>query len=297
MSSTLGKIRCIAAVGLVACKNEQELAELKFEAIAVSTGDFDQVEAALARMDIGYTPYDGYTVQAVYDPTIPMGTNALVVEDLFTRVTDNVPEIEAYDAVFVNSGTRGLGAYVYNSTLPDDSVVTNTTAVDTVRSYVENGGTLIVSDWAYDLIEAAWPDQITWAGDDLVLDDAQRGLDTEIVAKVNDEALSEALDNNTTLNLVFDYTYWTVISTVSADTTVYLSGDVNYRVSDAVGEGQLTDVPLLVGFKVSGGTVLFSAFPWRAQKDLVANAMLRTLIEGLDPGSGDSTGSDTGGGS
>ena len=289
-----GTLLWAATAGLGACKNDQGLKELKFQAIGVSTGDFDQVEASLVRQDIGYTPYEGYIVQAAYDPTIKPSANSLKVEDLFTRSEGNDPEIDRYDAVFVNSGTRGLGAYVYNGTAADDSLVSDPTVIENVRNYVENGGTLVVSDWAYDLIEACWPDEITWAGDDTVLDDAQRGTSGSVVANVDDLSLQEGLDNNTTLDITFDYSAWAVISTVASDVTTYVSGDVTYRISDAVGDGTATDVPLLVGFDPSGGHVLFSSFHWRAQRSQVTDGILTTLIDGLTPGSGDATGSDTG---
>lgn len=271
----------VAAMG---CKNEQGLRERAFKNIAVVTGDFDEVEATLTRLDIAHTPYEGFISRAVYDPEINPTGNALKSEALFTAETSGVPEIETYDAVFLNSGTRGLGAYVYNGTDPDDALVTDQTALENVRNYVENGGTLVASDWSYDLLEALWPDEVDFARDDLVLDDAQRGTSADVVADVLDTALVEALDGNQTLELSYDYTYWTVIDAMAADVTVYLSGDITYRASGAEGEVSKEDAPLLIGFNAGGGQVLFSTFHWRAQRNAVSEGILLALIEGLKTG-------------
>ena len=279
-----------ALLSLLGCKNDQGLRELKFEEIAVATGDFDQVEAALARMDIGYTPYEGYIDRAVYDPEINPAVMSLKSEQLFTGQVDNAAEIGLYDAVFVDSGTRGFGAYVYNGVEADDSLVTNATALEHVQKYVEAGGTLVVSDWAYELIQTLWPSQITFAGDGATLDDAQRGLSNQVIASVLSTAAEEKLDGNTTVDLSFDYSYWTVMTDVGPDVTVYLAGDVDYRASDEEGTAQLVGVPLMVSFEVDGGQVLYTSFHWRAQRAEVTDGLLQAALEGLNPGSANETG-------
>jgi len=269
------------------CKNEQELKELNFENIAAVTGDFDQVEETLTRLDIATTAYEGYIDRAVYDPSIQPEANSLKSEQLFEDSDDsNVPEISRYEAVFVDSGTRGFGAWVYNGTDADDSLVTNPTVIAHVQDYVTNGGTLIVSDWAYDLVEACWPDAIEFAGEDTELDDAQRGTSDEVTADVLDLDLQDALSGNTTLAVQYDYSYWTAIESVGPETEVYLSGDVTYHKSGAEGDVALLDSPLLVGFQSEGGQVLFSTFHWRAQRSEVSQDILLGLIDGLSAGPG-----------
>lgn len=279
-----------AFLSLAACKNEQGITELTFEAIAVVTGDFDQVEASLTNLDIGHTSYEGYIQRAVYDPEIQPDAFALKSEQLFQNSDSaGVAEIAMYDAVFVNSGARGFGAYVYNGTEADDSLVTDLVTLEHVRTYVENGGTLVVSDWAYELIEAIWPDAIDFAGDDAVLDDAQRGTSPTVTASVLDERVQEQISDNETVELGFDYSYWTVIESVGPEVNVHMSGDVLYRASGALGEQALSNVPLLVSFESSGGQVLYSSFHWRTQRAEVSEGVMLALLDGLSPGSGDAT--------
>lgn len=284
-----------ALLGAAGCKNEQGLRELKFEAIAAVTGDFDQVEGSLTNMDIGSTAYEGYTVRAVYDPEIKPEGNSLKSEQLFQNEdSTGVSEISRYDAVFVNSGTRGFGAWVYNGTETDDSLVTDELTLRHVQEYVENGGTLVVSDWAYDLIEAIWPDQIEFVGDDLVLDDAQRGVSEAVIADVEDTSVQERLDGNETVQLGFDYTYWTVIESVGPRVNVHMRGDVSYHAGGAEGDQTLENVPLLVSFESEGGQVVYSSFHWRTQRDDVTEGVLLALLDGLSPGTGDAATVDTG---
>lgn len=283
---------CLACALLWAsgCKNEQNLAELHFEAIAAVTGDFDEVEATLTRLDIGNTKYEGYIDRAVYDTEVRPEAISLKAERLFQYEEDGIAEIDRYDAVFVNSGARGFGAWVYNSTAPDNSLVTDAATLEHVRAYVDNGGTLVVSDWAYDLVEAIWPDAIDFARDDAVLDDAQCGTSEAVTATVINADIQQQLLDNPTVELAYDYSYWTVVASVADDVDVHLVGDLSYRESGAVGDVELTGAPLLVSFQTEGGgLVVYSTFHWRAQRAEVTEGVLLALLDGLRPGSGGGT--------
>ena len=282
-------MRAVLAAALLCaagCKNDQGFVELRLENIAVSMGDFDATEDVLTRLDVAHTPYEGFISQAVYDPEIDPDLVSLKVEDLLSRVTDNTPELELYDALFVNSGTRGLGEYVYNGVDPDDGIVSDADMLARVQTFVEDGGALIVSDWGYDLVEALWPDAIDFAHEDTELDAAQTGTSRTGVAAITDETLALELADATAVELQFDYSYWAVVEDVGPDTKVWMTGDVEYRVSDAEGYGTLEGVPLLVSFEAGRGEVVFSSFHWRAQRDEVADTMLQTLLPGMRLGTG-----------
>lgn len=275
----------LASLGLSGCKSDQGISELKFEDIGVATGDFDYVEEALARNGVGYTPYEGFISHAVYDDEIQPEQIALKTETLFTSLNDrNLPELDNFDAVFVNSGSRGWGEYVYNGVDADDGLATSEAARSNLETYMARGGTLILSDWSYDLIEVMWPDRVDFVYESEGLDAAQVGSSEEIVARVTDEALLDALGEQQ-IELAYDFSYWTVIESVADDVDVYLRGDVTYRLDDGGGYGTIEDVPLLVGFGAGGGRVYFSTFHWRAQNTAVTDALLFSVVEGLDPDS------------
>ena len=75
------------------------------------------------------------------------------------------------------------------------------------------------------------------------------------------------------------------MESVSEDVDIYLRGDIEYRISDGEGYGILEDVPLLVGFTMGRGRVVFSSFHWRSQNPTQANQLMLIAVEGLNPGS------------
>ena len=96
---------------------------VKYDDVAVVSGDFDHMAEILVRLDISYTDFEGYIERAIYDERMDPDINSLKVEGLFHGENDRegVPTINTYDAVFINSGTRGLGEYVYNGVDPDSA--------------------------------------------------------------------------------------------------------------------------------------------------------------------------------
>jgi len=271
------------AAGLTACKNEQGIAEIRIEQVAAVAGDFDRIESSLLRNGVKTEIYEGYISAPVYDvdEDAEYGQTPLQVEKLFTELdADGDPLLLDFDALFLNSGVRGLGEYVYNDVDPDDALVSDPDIVGALRDYVGRRRTLVASDWSYDLVEAAWPDKVTFLDEELGLDAAQRGTSRTVVASVTDPALADALGNDQ-VELFFDFSYWTVMAAVAQDVTVHMRGDVAYRPTDGSSEALLEDVPLLVSFEHQGGRVILSSFAWRAQRQVVADTLLLTLVEGL----------------
>jgi len=272
---------------LLGCTQEQEFIEIPIDAIAVSSGDYDHMEALLLRQLVNYQLYEGFIVGATYDPDIDPDLMTLEVEGLL----GSDDELENYGAVFVNSGTRGLGRWVYNGVDTDDALVSDAAVIKNVTDFVAGGGVLVASDWSYDLIEACWPGMITFVGDETVLDDAQRGQRGTVQALVHREALVNDLGQNV-VSIDYDFSHWATIASVSSDVEVILSGDVMYRVSELEGDIELEDVPLLVAFDHGAGSVYFSTFHWHVQNPTVADTILFSVVEGLNPGGGEDT--DTG---
>jgi hypothetical protein len=271
---------------LTGCKNENGLAELQLDRVAVATGDFDYMEDILYRLEIAHDPFEGFISQPVYDTEIDGASIASKTEELFSGVNeDGEPLMYDYDAILLNSGTRGFGEYVYNDVLPDDSLVSDAEAMADLAAVVERGRTLVVSDWAYEAIEAAWPDKIKFLNEADGYDAAQRGLSESVTASVVDAELAEALGTDS-LALDFDFSYWTVIESVGADVTVHLAADdVDYRISASEGEGTISNVPLLVSFEAGNGRVVYSNFHWRAQNPSMADSLIQEVVEGLVLGS------------
>ena len=276
------------AILIMGC-SENELIKRPLEEIAVVAGDFDNLSEPLTRMDIAHTEYEGFISRAVYDDEIDGELNSYKVEALLSGVDESgYPSLLEFDAVFVNSGVRGLGEYVYNGVAHDDAFLIDEQVQLNVAEYLDRGRVLFLSDWAGDLVEAAWPDAIQFARESSC-DDAegcwdigQSGVSTSVVARVTDDLLQQQLGTDA-VTLQFDFTYWTVMESVADDVDVYLRGDVEYRLSDSEGYATLEDVPLLVGFNVGGGRVIFSSFHWHSQNADVADTIMLRVAEGLTP--------------
>lgn len=273
----------LLALGLsLGCKPENNITAIPLEDIAVTTGDFDRIEESLNRQLIPHTLYEGYIYRSVYDPEEDGGGNGLKAETLLTAVQDDgEPELMNFQAAFVNSGTRGLGSLVYNADEPDDSILGDTKTVPHIRQFVETQGrTLVVSDWAYDLVELAWPDKIDFMNEASGYDAAQMGTSDSVIARVTDPELAELLDNES-VAITFDFSYWSVMEGVGNGVDVYMRGDLEFRLPDG-GYGTVEDVPLLVGFDAGAGRVIMSSFSWAAQSQGVTDTTLLYLVQGLE---------------
>lgn len=284
-------------IGLLAGCSENSLSEVRLDAIAVVLGDFDDSRSVLTGMDIATDAYDGFIVQATYEPEedrTRRGEMAAQVEALLTDTSGEL-DLDRYNAVFVNSGTRGLGAWQYNDMLePDDGLLLDP-ALDVTCDFADGGGTLVVSDWAYDLVERCWPDAIEFYGDDATPDAAQVGIaDDETLAAVTSERLATALGD--ALVLTHDYTAWAVIEGVGADTEVLLRGDIELQPSSAELPEPLAQSPLMVRFPTGrSGQVVFTTFHLAAQNPTVARELLLQGVDGIYEGAGSESSGDTAG--
>jgi len=272
---TLGVALLIALSA--ACTSDNGLSTHPIGHVAVAAGDFDDVADPLDRVPVAYATYEGIISAAAWDPTWDPEQVPLKVEGLFTP-----GQLNRFETVFVASGVRGLGGRQYNSLERDDHLVSDPAVIDAVRTYVQNGRrTLFVTDWAYDLVEAAWPGAIDFLGDDIVYDDAQRGEIGELTADVVHDGLAGALGTDA-MALSYDFSNWAVIEGVGEDTTVYLTADATYRVPSETGDTFETQVaaPMLVSFQPPGATgrVVYASFHVDAQSAGAIDQLLTAVV-------------------
>lgn len=288
-------IFCTLPLFLLACKSDQGIQQLRWEQLALVSGDFDNIADPLNRLGVGYTEFEGYISQPVYSSEINPDNFILKVENLLQGVDDDgVPVMNDYDALFISSGTRGLGQYQYNGVEDDNFLVNDPVVIENLLSFASRGKSLVISDWAGDLVEAAWPDKIQFVNEDkceeeTCWDVGQMGTSEKVIAQVVDAELQEKLGTDS-VALSFDFSYWSVMESVSDDVEVHLRGDVEYRISNSEGYGTLEDVPLLVSFPIGAGIVVFSSFHWSSQSSAVSDVIMLHVAEGLTPKSSASTG-------
>lgn len=278
-----------ALLGGVSCKIDSGLSSDPLSQIAVVAGDFDDVAAPLKRYVVPFQTYEGIISTAVWDPEWDHESAALKSEGLLL----NEREMLLYDAVFVASGTRGFGEREYNGLDPDDQLVTDPVVAANARAFVENGGRLLLTDWSYELFEAAWPEVIDFLGDDLVPDSAQKGRAGEVVAQVSDPELAEVLGSEQ-LTLTYDYSNWAIPEAVGdageGELRVLLRGPASYIELGDTEPTELEIVPLAFAWQPPGarGKVLFTTFHVDAQPAGVIDELIAAVLGDFKEASGES---------
>ena len=86
----------------MACSSDQDFKEFSYRDIAVVAGDFDHIGETLIRLDVGFTEYEGFIAQSVYDPELNPESNVLKSDALFFQRSDSGRSLMLdYDAIFV----------------------------------------------------------------------------------------------------------------------------------------------------------------------------------------------------
>jgi hypothetical protein len=310
MPSTWSRVLLCAAMAtvLTAC-SDTGLSRLTLGSVAVVSGDFDFVEEVLDNEGVPFDLWNGYIDRPVYDldPSYPWEAIPNQFEDLV-----NVRSaLLRYNSLFINCGARGLGERVYNGVDEDDHVVSDPEVIENIRTFVSTGGRLYLSDWAYDLLEAAWPSRVTFWGEDSELDAAQAGRpplpgDEDFLspnlkkATIIDADVLDGLDRvddsgtvlDDTIRIAYDQDVWTVPVEVAEDATddlgpvrVLVRGAANVNDPDAAGGmTRLEDVPLMFEFTVGRrqGKVVFTSFHNHSQVTDDVLGILRQVVLGFD---------------
>jgi len=205
--------------------------------VAIVTGDYDDFNLVLNEMGFAnYVLIDGLDEAAL------------------KGFLDDPAELEKYDIVFFNGGFTEEGV-IYDSADPTDTDVD--TRVQNIVDYVNTGGSIYASDWAYDVAEIGWPDRADFVGADEVRGDAQMGDYDNVTAAISDTSLAEFLGTSY-LEVTYDLPVWPPVESVSSSVSVHLTGTVPY--SDGLSDYTLTSVPLLYSFNSGDGKVVYSTF-------------------------------------
>lgn len=164
---------------------------------------------------------------------------------------DNLTLLSTYDVVFINCA-GGLDSYTG-------------TAGPVLKSYVEAGGVIYASDWAYSLIDAGFDDAINFYGEENTYYSPKIGNSSTITANVVDSGFSAYL-NSSTATIKFDLSSWVVMQSVAGTTKQYLAGTVDTTAGSMY-------VPITVSFEQGSGSVIFTSFHYEAQGTLAEKLM------------------------
>lgn len=166
-----------------------------------------------------------------------------------------------------------------------------------VRQYVEGGGSLYASDWAYPYVTEIFPGYIHFFGTD-----PRQGVgDQTVTATVTDTALANYLGTDA-IEVYYDLDGWVVIDSVSPDANELLRGNIEIYdgVSPSPGAGLrldrirsrrtatravapqqsqvLNDRPLAASFRAGQGLVIYTTFHNHAQLTDLQRSLLEYLV-------------------
>jgi hypothetical protein len=221
--------------------------------VAVVTGDYDDVGAILDSLGIDYDMYDG---------TFYGGGQ-------YANLLGNPSKMASYDIIFFNCGMDDSWSYGYGP-------ISLNEIRQNVRQFVQGGGSIYASDWAYFMIEAPFPNMVTFVGNDNTYGNAQVGESGFYTVEVLDPALKSILGSSSaTIN--YDLPAW-VVPEKASDSEVLVRGTVSYYENYVNLKTRM--VPLLLAGD-DNGRALFTSFHNEAQTTIDMDKILREIVFSL----------------
>lgn len=168
-----------------------------------------------------------------------------------------------FDETSFNSlSTFDLSSYhilaINCSNIPD--IITDQKLLDNIREFVQKGGTLYASDYAYSVVKDGFPGSIFFPSAPKI------GHAQTIDAEVVDQELIAYLGTSA-VSIKFDLGGWVIISGVGSETKVLVRG--------VVPEYSSTDIPLSAEFEYGTGRVIFTSF----HNEVQASEVVRRILE------------------
>jgi hypothetical protein len=216
--------------------------------VAVVTGDYDDFQRVIEQMGFeNYTIYDGLTTgNDICD----------VCEDNLRNFLLDADEMAQFDIIMFNGGHIEEDI-VYD--LDEGNAGDADEIMGNIVGFVQNGGSIYASDWAYDEIEIGWPSRIDFLNDDAKPNDAEVGGPQTVHATISDGALADWLGREDgRIDIEYDLSTWPAAVSVDNTVSVHVQGSVDVQmgpVHDTVNQS-----PLLVSFNDGEGKVVYASF-------------------------------------
>lgn len=214
--------------------------------IAVVTGEYDDIGHILNGLGVTYDTYEGTTSTDYY------------------RLLRDPALLAQYDIVFINCGVNF------------DWLTHHSEIGQNLATYVQSGGSLYASDWAYYFVEASFGNAVDFYGDDAAVGPALVGDFGYINASVDDPVMQTVL-GQTEAELYFDFNNWAIPEYAGANSTVLLTADAPLYESNTTVAG----APMAIRHEAGDGQVLFTSFHNEQQNTLHMDLLLREIVLSL----------------
>ena len=230
--------------------------------VAIVTGDYDDFQLVLQQMGFAnYTVFDGLVT----------GTSICdICEDNLRNFLLDDEWMQQFDIIMMNGG-HVEEDIIYNIDPENGNDGDSDAIMGNIVQFVQNGGSIYASDWAYDAVEVGWPDRIDFLGDDEEPNQAQSGDQQIVNAAISDSALAAWLGSkDSRVAIEYDLPVWPAIAEVEDTVSVHLSGAVNVRMGTY--QDTINGSPLLTSFNDGQGKVVYATF--RVAKNASADMLL-----------------------
>lgn len=227
--------------------------------MVVVRGSFDSVEDILAKL--GYGEVEGGSLKAGTEKFTLLDDDSALYQD---ADASGKADIFDYAIVFLNCGTT------------EYATTSNPARLQILRDYVNAGGRIYASDWAYDFVEQAFPDYIDFHGSPGTAlgvaeadGAAQRGVAATVNATLDDTLRAwlatvactggSCLNADQTAQVKLDLGSWALMESAhpekESSVHVWARGPVQ-----ASGESAAVDRPLTASFTVGSGRVTYTSY-------------------------------------
>jgi hypothetical protein len=230
--------------------------------VAIVTGDYDDFQIVLQQMGFAnYTVFDGLVT----------GTDVCdICEDNLRNFLLDDEWMQQFDIIMLNGG-HVEEDIIYNWDPENGNDGDSDAIMGNILAFVQNGGSIYASDWAYDAVEVGWPSRIEFLGDDTKPNSAQSGDQQLVQAAISDSALAAWLGSeDSRVDIEYDLPVWPAIESAEDTVSVHISGSVDVRM------GTYTDTlnasPLLTSFNDGQGKVVYATF--RVAKNASSDMLL-----------------------
>jgi hypothetical protein len=227
-------------------------------------------ECAIGQDDMLIAVVNG-SYDDVYSVLVNVGVDSEIIDTYDFGWADtllgNYDVLAGYDIVLINCGAD------------EYDFLSSTIYAANLKQYVEQGGSVYASDWAYDIVEEMFPSKITFQGDDYTNDAAQTGSVMDAVyADITDITLAQSMGQSL-IEIHYALPSWAVMSSVASDVRVYLRADAEMGDSLGLGTGTTVyDVPHTVGFSAGQGEVIYTSFHQEPGLNVDAERLLQLLV-------------------
>jgi hypothetical protein len=152
-----------------------------------------------------------------------------------------------------------------------------------LRRFIADGGSIYMSDWAYDIFEELYPEAVDWLGDDLIYNEAEQGLEQAFVGDVLDEDMATVLGRDRA-SLKYDFSRIAMPDTLGEGTRAMITADIEIEGLD----GQpydATAVPVLIEHRPplneGEGRIIYTTFHNGANNTEAMDEVLRAIVYSL----------------